>query len=242
MGEEAENFSDTRDLLARIRLLSPKEAGEERMRNIVTRNVAQAHVTPFWYSPYERLRDRSWSKTDAKLRALLSAAPLHLSRGGGEKERKGGRSPGRLVPLDFHRRLAKRPWPPLPLVTAAPHGTLLILLHGASQPRNDDDSGRARLHRTIPTVAHASAPLVGQMAPEVPGLAGELPPRENSYGLGLRSVDNSTNREWARGSGKLLRKTATVLRRTEPSAARRRVISWTRIDRERERERGNRVI
>lgn len=37
--------------------------------------------------------------------------------------------------------------------------------------------------------------LVEQMASEVPGLTGELPSRENSYGLGLRSVDNSTNRE-----------------------------------------------
>lgn len=40
MGEEAENFSDTRDLLARIRLPSPRRQARanERTRNIVTGN------------------------------------------------------------------------------------------------------------------------------------------------------------------------------------------------------------
>lgn len=41
MGEE-ENFSDTRDLLARIRSLLAVKAGTgERARSIVTRNVAR---------------------------------------------------------------------------------------------------------------------------------------------------------------------------------------------------------
>jgi len=54
MGEEgAENFSDTRDLLARIRLLSPEEAqqasawpgtNEEEHRD---EEHCTAHVTPF---------------------------------------------------------------------------------------------------------------------------------------------------------------------------------------------------
>lgn len=49
MGEEAENFSDTRDLLARIRLLSPRKQTSVRRTNGEHRDEERCmvHVTPF---------------------------------------------------------------------------------------------------------------------------------------------------------------------------------------------------
>lgn len=159
------------------------------------------------------LRASTWSlviegwRETARATILRAITSLTWEMGQGESER----SPGRFRRCCSISTIVSRNDPGL----RHPRFPTTLL-------RNDDDPGtilacEPSLSLSLPLPFCLALSLTEQMAwPKYPVLLRITASGENSYGLGLRSVDNSTNREWARGPWKLPRKTATILRRIAP--------------------------